>query len=72
MATNDVTDRASSGISKYCITFAASLAVIVLAGNLLISSYWRHASLLNVGDRVGIKLDRLGLTSQEGRQHGPR
>ncbi len=73
MATANVTGRASSGISKYCITFGASLVALILAGNVLVFSYWQHVALLTDGDHVGARLERLGLTAdQEGAQHEPR
>lgn len=73
MATANVTGRASSGISKYCITFGASLVALIMAGGVLVFSYWQHVELLTDGDRVGTRLERLGLTAdQEGAQHEPR
>lgn len=72
MAIANVTCRESSGISKYCITFGASLAALILAGVVVVFSYWQNAELLFDGDHVGIQLERLGLNHQEGAQHGPR
>ena len=45
---------------------------LFLAGGVLVFSYWQHVELLHEGDRVGIRLERLGLTDQEGAQHEPR
>ncbi|EIA4919909.1 TPA: hypothetical protein J1W52_004864 [Escherichia coli] len=72
MATANVTCRESSGISKYCITFGASLVALILAGGVVVFSYWQNAELLHSGDQVGIRLERLGLIDQEGAQHEPR
>lgn len=72
MATANLNGRTESGISKYCITFGVSLAALILAGGVLVFSYWQHVELLHEGDRVGIRLERLGLTDQEGAQHEPR
>ena len=72
MATANLNSRAEPGISKYCITFGVSLAALILAGGVLVFSYWQHVELLHEGDRVGIRLERLGLTDQEGAQNEPR
>jgi hypothetical protein len=72
MATSNVTGRTAPGISKYCITFGASLAALILAGDVLVFSYWQHVELLTDGDLVGAGLERLGLIGQEGAQHEPR
>ncbi len=72
MATSNVTGRAEPGISKYCITFGVSLAALILAGGVLVFSYWQHVELLTDGDRVGTRLERLGLIDREGAQHEPR
>ena len=50
MATSNVTGRAEPGISKYCITFGVSLAALILAGGVLVFSYWQHVELLHEGD----------------------
>ena len=72
MATSNVTGRTEPGISKYCITFGVSLAALILAGGVLVFSYWQHVELLTDGDLVGAGLERLGLIGQEGAQHEPR
>ena len=72
MATSNVTGRTAPGISKYCITFGVSLAALILAGDVLVFSYWQHVELLTDGDLVGAGLERLGLIGQEGAQHEPR
>ncbi|HCF0177414.1 hypothetical protein I5F50_30130 [Pseudomonas aeruginosa] len=72
MATSNVTGRTEPGISKYCITFGVSLAALILAGGVLVFSYWQHVELLHEGDRVGTRLERLGLIDREGAQHEPR
>ena len=56
MATSNVTGRAEPGISKYCITFGVSLAALILAGGVLVFSYWQHVELLHEGDRGGTRL----------------
>lgn len=72
MADANVTDRSDSGISKYQITVGVSLAALILAGGVLVFSYWQHVELLTVGNVAGEQLERLGLIHQEGAKHEPR
>jgi hypothetical protein len=73
MANANVTDRAELDLLKYKITVCASLAAFFLASFLLAFSYVQNAELLTDGDRVGTRLQRLGLIDhQEGAQHESR
>lgn len=73
MATANVNGRVIPGISKYRITLFASLTAFVVAVCVLVFAYWQHVELLNQGNQIGRRLEKLGLPSAtEGAQHEPR
>ena len=72
MATHNDKGQRAAGISKYCITFGLSLAVLAWSGYMLDYAYQQHSALLSAGAHTGTSLERLGLLDQEGAKHEQR
>jgi len=68
----DVTGGTRRELTKYRITFAASMAALALAGWMIQTAYEQHIKVLQIGDQTGERLQMRGLTQQEGARHGQR
>ena len=70
MADTDVTGGTRRELTKYRITFAASLAALALAGWMIQTAYEQHIKVLQIGDQTGERLQMRGLIQhQEGARH---
>jgi uroporphyrinogen-III synthase len=73
MADIDVTGGTRRELTKYRITFAASLAALAVAGWMFQTAYEQHIKVLQIGDQTGERLQMRGLIQhQEGAQHEQR